>query len=91
MCFRGAVGTNAFQYIVDAAETEAFGQLHHRCRYLGEAESAVAYLAVEMGVQVVHFARARRVAYGILKRAGSVVDAMDEVVRQEEGEGAEDA
>ena len=91
MFFRSAIRTNTFQHVVDTVEAESFGQFHHRCGDIGEAEGAVALLTMEMGVQVVHFAWARRTAYGILERACPVVNAMAEVVWQEEGEGAEDA
>ena len=56
MFFRSTIRTNAFQYIVDAVEAEAFRQFYHRRGNVGKAEGAVALLTMEMGVQVVHFA-----------------------------------
>ena len=48
-------------------------QLHHRSGNVGEAEGFVAFLAMEMGVQVAYVARATVAAHGILEGTRPVI------------------
>lgn len=45
---------------------------------------------MEMGVQVTYVARATVAAHGILERASPVIDAMYQMMGEEQGKGAED-
>ena len=87
------VGTKSLKHIVDAVYLEIAGKSDQR--HLGrlQAEGAAALLAVEVGMHVVDGAvilttMAIRAAHGILEHACAVVDGMDEVVGQEQGDGA---
>lgn len=77
--------TDSFQHIIDAMQRESFRQIYQRDMRTFEAKRAVTLLAIEMRMQVLHYAIAGIVADGIFERAASVVDAMNEVMRQEEG------
>ena len=84
----GAVGADAFHHVVHAFEHEVFRQVYDRYRQTAQTKRAVAAGAIEMGVQVVDVAGAFVGAYRIFQRAGAVVDAVDEVMLQEQRERA---
>lgn len=79
---------NPFQHIIDAVKRESFRQIYQRDMRAFETKGAVTLLAIEMRMQVLHHAVAGIVADGIFERAATVVDAMDEVMRQEERDGS---
>ena len=89
-CLPGTLVAKSLDDIVDAVHGETFGQGDPGNVYLLEAERPVARLTVEMGMQVVHLAVAVAAAEGILQRPRTVVDGVDEVMPEEEGDGAED-
>ena len=90
-----AVGAQALEHVVDAVYLEIPGQGHDG--HLGrlQAEGAATALAIEVGMHVVDgavvlAAVAVRTAHGIFEHPRAVVDGMDEVVGQEQGDGAVD-
>ena len=85
----------ALEHVVDAVYLEIAGQGDKG--HLGrlQAKGATALLAVEVGVHVVDdtvilAAAAVGTAHGILEHARAVVDGMDEMMRQEQGDGTVD-
>ena len=90
-----AVRAQALEHIIDAVDLEIPRQRHDG--HLGrlQAEGPTATLAVEVGMHVVDgalvlAAMAIWTAHGILEHPCAVVDGMDEVVGQEQGDGAVD-
>ena len=81
--FGCTVRTNAFQYIVDAVQCKSLRQLHHRSGNVGEAEGFVAFLAMEMGVQVAYVARATVTAHGILEGTRPVIYTVYQMMGEE--------
>lgn len=53
-----------------------------------QTEGTMAFLTIEMRMQILHHAIAGIIADGIFQRATSVVDAMDEVMGEKEGDGS---
>lgn len=87
--FLAAQRTQAFQYIVGRKSLESLWQVYRRDRLPFHAESAVTFGTVEVGVQFLDRAAAFLAAYGIFQRAGTVVNAMNQVFGQKHGYGAE--
>lgn len=90
-----AFRTQALEHIIDTMNLELAWQGDQR--HLGrlQAEGASATLAVEVGMHVVDraiilTAMAIGAAHGILEHASAVVDGMDEVMGQEQRNGAVD-
>lgn len=74
----------SFQYVVDAVQRKVFGKGHDRYVHLFQTERAVAYFAIEMRVQVVDRTHAPVAANGVFQRSRSVVDGVDQMMRQKE-------
>lgn len=89
--------TKAFEHIVGRMEVEAFGKLHLRNGQTAETEGTMAFLAIEMRVQVgqpsmdILSTMATFSTEGIFNLPRAVFNVMDEVVLQEKGERSEDA
>ena len=86
--FCGAFGAEAFEDVVDAGEGEAGGEGYYGGGGLLEAEGASAAGAEEVCVLVFGDALAVVGADAVLEGTASVVDGMDESLRQEEVESA---
>lgn len=86
-----------FEHIVGRMEVEAFGEIYLRNGQTAETEGAVAFLAIEMRMQVgqsgmdILSTMATFSTEGIFDLPRAVVNVMDEVVLQEKGERSEDA
>lgn len=88
-----ATGTNALEHIVDVVYLEMTWQCYHWHVDAAKAEGAMATLTIEVGVQVVEMltlfaAVAIVVAHGILERAATIVNGMDEVMREKQSDAA---
>ena len=69
--------------MVDAVQCKSLRQLHHRSGNVGEAEGFVAFLAMEMGVQVAYVARATVAAHGILEGTRPVIYTVYQMMGEE--------
>lgn len=85
----GTIAAKALDDEVDAPRGKALGERDAGDMHLLKAKCTVARLAVEMRVEIVHLAITLAAAQGILQRPRAVVDGMDEMVAEEEREGAE--
>ena len=85
-----AVGAETLYHVVDGVHLETLGKLHLRDFGVAEAEGAVAAFAVEVGVLVVGGALVVPLADLVAQGAAAVLDGVDEMVVEQEGEGAED-
>lgn len=87
----------AFEHIVGRMEVEAFGKLHLRNGQTAKTEGTVAFLAIEMRVQVgqpsmdILSTMTTFSTEGIFNLPRAIFNVMDEVVLQEKGERSEDA
>lgn len=85
-----ALRTNTLENIIDVVDHEILGQSNHRHMNAAQAESALTTLTVEMGVEVIKVlslfsAMTRRGTHGILYRAASIVNGMNEVMSKKKG------
>ena len=96
LCKTRTFRTQAMKHIIGCMASEAFRQVDMGHRQVRHAEGAVATFTSEMDVKVVDgrwmcfAAMAMFLAQGILLLPASVFHTMHQVVRQEQGQGAED-
>lgn len=90
------LGTEPLEYKIGRMEVETFGQINLGDGQFLETERPLAPLAVEVGVQVrqtdmqVLAAAASWFAQGVFELPRAIIDGMDKVVVQEEGQRPED-
>lgn len=86
--FFSTLRTQAFQHIIDAMHGESIWKRNHRHGNVLETERTMAVLAIKMRMLFVNRTIAIVVANGVLQRARSIVNGMNQAMKQKQRQGA---